>query len=80
MPNYMLCHRHSPDECGASVAAWRGFTSPLRGAATVASCQFGRHRIWWQVEAPSATEALALLPRFVAQRSDVIRVAELVLP
>jgi hypothetical protein len=80
MPRYLLCHRHLADECGASVSAWRGFESPLRGAAMVTSCQFGRHHAWWQVDAASATEALALLPRFVAQRSDVIRVAELRLP
>lgn len=80
MPTYLLHHRHSADECGASVAAWRGFASPLRGTSAIASCQFGRHGMWWQVEAASADDALALLPRFVAQRSDAIRIAELQLP
>ena len=80
MPSYLLSHRHSPDECGASVAAWRGFASPLRGAATLASCQFGGHQVWWQVDAAHPEEALGLLPRFVADRSEAIRVTELLLP
>jgi hypothetical protein len=80
MPSYLLCHRHAPDECGAAVAAWRGFTSPLRGRSTISSCQFGRHRVWWRVEAATANDALAQLPPYVAQRSDVIRIAELQLP
>jgi hypothetical protein len=80
MPSFLLCHRHSPEECGASVAAWRGFPSPLRGQTTVGSCQYGRHRVWWQVEAASAQEALAHLPLFVAQRSDAIRISEQQVP
>ena len=80
MPSYLLCHRHASDECGASLAAWRGFDSPLRDSATIASCQFGGHQMWWQVEAPGADEALAQLPYFLAQRSDAIRVTQLRLP
>ena len=29
--DFLLHHRHAPEECGASFAAWRGFPSPLRG-------------------------------------------------
>jgi hypothetical protein len=80
MPRYLLSHRHDPHHCAASVAAWRGFTSPLRGRPTVSSCAYGRHRVWWDVEAESAVAALALLPEFVAVRTDVVRVGEQVIP
>ena len=34
----------------------------LRHQATLASCAFGGHAIWWSVEAAGPEEALALLP------------------
>jgi hypothetical protein len=47
---------------------------------TLASCRYGGHAIWWSVDAASATEALRLLPFYVAQRADVTRVDEVEIP
>jgi hypothetical protein len=76
----MLAHRHSPDECGAAYAAWRGFESPLRHQPTLASCEQGGHALWWTVDAPSADEALAQLPDYVAQRTEASPVSEVSIP
>ncbi len=80
MPRFLLCHRHTPEECGAAVVSWRGFSSPLRGRAATASCAYGGHRVWWEVETPDREVALALLPQFVAQRTEVVQVTELAIP
>jgi hypothetical protein len=80
MPRYLLCHQHTPEECGAAVVSWRGFDSPLRGSVATASCQYGGHRVWWDTEAADREAALALLPQYVAQRTEVVRVADLTIP
>lgn len=80
MPVYQLTHSHKPGECTAAFAAWHGFASPLRGRATISSCLAGGHRLWWQVEAGGAEEALAMLPPFVAERSEVSEVREVAIP
>jgi hypothetical protein len=80
MPRFLLQHRHEPDECGVAYAAWKGFSSPLRHAATVASCLEGGHEIWWKVEAGDDCEALELLPPYVARRTTVLPVSEVVIP
>ena len=28
---FVLTHHHEPADCGAAIAAWQGFESPLRG-------------------------------------------------
>jgi hypothetical protein len=61
-------------------AAWTGHESPLRHRATVASCVFGGHAIWWTVDAASEGAALALLPVYVADRTEAIRVSEVEIP
>jgi hypothetical protein len=80
VPLFVLSHRHAPEECGAAFAAWRGFASPLRHGTTVASCVEGGHRAWWQVEAPDAAAALAQLPPFVAERTEVEAAREVRVP
>jgi len=80
MPQFLIHHRHEPPECGVVFASFRGFDSPLRHRWTLASCRFGGHAIWWSVDAASATEALRLLPFYVAQRADVTRVDEVEIP
>ncbi|NYE36241.1 hypothetical protein F4692_001345 [Nocardioides cavernae] len=80
MPEFRLCHHHTPDECGAAVASWRGSTSPLRGRPATASCAFGGHHVWWDVEADDREAALSLLPGFVAHRTEVVRVTALDIP
>jgi len=80
MPRYLLHHHHEPDECGAAFASFRGFDSPLRRGAALASCLYGGHSVWWTVEAPSAEGARALLPFFVAERASVTPVTEVALP
>jgi hypothetical protein len=77
---YVLSHRHEPDECRAAFAAWKGFDSPLRHGVTVSSCVGGGHRAWWHVEAADAEAALAQLPPFVADRTEVEPVREVRLP
>ncbi len=61
-------------------ASWRGHESPLRHRMTLASCAFGGHAIWWDVEAASEAEALGLLPLYVADRTTAISVSEVEIP
>jgi hypothetical protein len=77
---FLLQHRHEPHECGVVFAAFRGYESPLRHRATLASCRFDDHAIWWAVEAASEGEALALLPFYVAERTTATRVSEIEIP
>jgi hypothetical protein len=78
--SYLLHHRHEPAECGVVYAAFKGHSSPLRRQTTFASCSSGGHAIWWTVEAESEEAALALLPFFVARRTTVSGVSEVVIP
>ena len=72
MPSYLLLHQHAADECRFAYAAWRGFSSPLRQREALSSCLLGDHRIVWTgVAADSAEGALALLPPYVADRTEV---------
>jgi hypothetical protein len=74
VPRYLLEHRHRATECGAVFASFNAFESPLRGRSTTGSCHYGGHRIWWEVEAVTEAEALARLPRYVAERTTASRV------
>jgi hypothetical protein len=80
MPRYMVHHRHEPRECGIAFAAFKGHESPLRHRAALASCTSGGHAIWWTVEAASEQDALGQLPYFVARRSTIAQVSEVVIP
>ena len=80
MPSYLLHHHHEPPECGVVYAGFRGFASPLRHQATLASCRSGGHEIWWSVDAEDEEAALRLLPFFVAERTTVTPVAEVEIP
>jgi hypothetical protein len=80
MPRYLLEHHHEPRECGLVFASFKGHASPLRHRATLASCRSGGHAIWWPVDADTEPEALALLPRYVAERATVRRVNEVEIP
>jgi hypothetical protein len=80
MPRYLLHHRHEPGECGVVFASFKGHASPLRRRATLASCRSGGHAIWWSVEAATETDALGLLPFYVAERSTATRVSEVDIP
>ena len=48
--------------------------SPLRHQEATASCHYGGHRIWWEVEAETEGEAIARLPGYVADRTTITRV------
>jgi hypothetical protein len=80
MPRYMVHHRHEPRECGIAFAAFKGHESPLRHRAALASCTSGGHAIWWTVEAASEQDARRQLPYFVARRSTIAQVNEVVIP
>lgn len=80
MSDFFLQHRHQPDECESAFAAWRSFDSPLRGGTAPSTCLAGDHRIWWLVQAPAAADALALLPDFVASRTEVTAVRYVEVP
>jgi hypothetical protein len=80
MPRFLVHHHHEPRECGIAFAAFRGHDSALRRRPAVASCAFGGHAIWWEVEAASERDARGLLPYFVARRSTVTRVTDVVIP
>jgi hypothetical protein len=80
VPLFVLSHRHAPEECRSAFAAWKGFDSPLRHRPTVSSCVEGGHRAWWQVEAADAVGALAQLPPFLAERTEIEAVREVQVP
>jgi hypothetical protein len=80
MPSYLLEHRHEARDCGVVFAAFKGHESPLRRQETLASCRSGGHSIWWTVEADSESDALALLPFYVAQRTVATRVSKVDIP
>ena len=80
MPDFLLDHRHEPHECAAAFAAWHGFDSRLRHTRVSSSCLAGGHGLQWRVEAPDPAGALALLPRFVAERTTAIQVREVDIP
>jgi hypothetical protein len=80
MSRYLLQHRHDAQECAVVFASFRGHDSRLRHKPTLASCRSGDHAIWWTVEADSASEALALLPAYVAVRTTVSRVNDVDIP
>jgi hypothetical protein len=80
MPCFLIQHHHEAAECGAVFASFKGHETPLRRHATLASCCFGGHAIWWRVEAASAAEALALLPTYVAARATATRVGSVQIP
>lgn len=80
MDRYMLHHHHTPNECGVVFTSFKGFQSPLRHRATLASCRSGGHEIWWTVDAEDEKEALRLLPFYVAGRTTITRVSEVQIP
>jgi len=80
MPVFLLSHEHEAHECAAAFAAWQGFDSPLRRGRVPSSCLAGGHGLWWHVEATDATAALALLPRFVADRTTAALVRDVEIP
>ena len=80
MPLFLLHHQHAPAECAAAFAAWQGFDSPLRAAAAASTCLAGGHALWWRVEATDRQAALALLPPYVAHRTDAIAVRDVQIP
>jgi hypothetical protein len=80
MASFLLHHSHAASECDASFAAWRGFTSPLRHERVPSTCLDGGHSLFWHVESSDHAAALALLPSFVAERTRVVQVRDVVVP
>jgi hypothetical protein len=80
MGRFLLVHKHAPEQCSSAWAAWRGHPSRLHGSDVTCSCVHGGHTIWWDVEAPSAEEALALLPGYVARSTSVVPIRRVVTP
>ena len=76
----MLFHHHAESECGVAFAAWQGFESPLRHGSALASCAGRGHSLWWTVQAEDESAALALLPPYVAERTQVSAVSEVAIP
>ena len=80
MKRFLLHNHHEPDECGVTFAAFKGHSSPLRRHKTASSCLTGGHEIWWLVEAETEDAALALLPRYVAERSTAMPIRPVLIP
>jgi hypothetical protein len=80
MPHFHLHHSHEPDECETAFAAWKGFESPLRHQRAGSTCLTGGHRLFWKVEASDRSAATAMLPAFVAARTEVIEAREVEIP
>ena len=83
---FVLSHRHAPGECRVAFAAWKGFESPLRHSSALASCarqpvtDAGEHLLIWTIEAEDQAHALALLPPWLAERTEVRLVGEVAIP
>lgn len=77
---YLLSHSHDESECAAAFAAWSGVASRLRHQRTIAGCEHGDHRVFWIVEAEDEESALELLPGFVASRTEVTPVRDVLIP
>jgi hypothetical protein len=60
--------------------SFKGHESPLRHRPTLASCRSGGHEIWWTVNADSEHDALRLLPFYVAERTTITCVSEILIP
>ena len=69
MARFVLAHAHDHAECQIAYAAWRGYESPLRGLEAMASCANGEHRMYWTVDADTASDALLQLPPYLAART-----------
>ena len=80
MAFYLLHHRHDALECDTAFAAWQGYTSPLRRQPAASTCLAGGHAVWWRVEALDRRAALALLPPYVARRTDAIPIRDVQIP
>ena len=80
MFQYLLQHHHEAHECPVVFASFKGHDSPLRHQPTLGSCRSGGHAIWWRVDADSESEALALLPPYVAARTTASRVNDVDIP
>ena len=80
VPTYLLCHEHAAADCRVAFAAWQGYDSPLRGVTTIGTCRDGGHRLWWTVDAEDPDAALGLLPGYLAQRTEVVRVTDVAIP
>ena len=80
MARFLLEHRHAPGECAAAFAAWLGFDSPLRHHSAASTCLAGGHAVWWHVDAADRKAALALLPAFVAERTQAVSVRDVQIP
>ena len=80
MRTFLLHHQHDPADCAIAFAAWTGFHSPLRHSHAPSTCLSGGHALWWRVKAADAAAALALLPRYVAERTTPIEVRDVEIP
>jgi hypothetical protein len=80
MPVFLLHHRHDASECDVAFAAWAGFDSTLRHRPAASTCLSGGHALWWRVEAADRAAALALLPRYVAERTSLTEVRDIRIP
>jgi hypothetical protein len=80
VPRFLLSHRHAAAECRVAFAAWKGVESPLRRRDALGTCGFGGHQLWWTVEASDTAAALALLPPFLATRTEALEVSDVPIP
>jgi hypothetical protein len=80
MARFLLHHSHEAHECGVVFAAFKGHPSPLRHRPALASCEYGGHAIWWDVEAAGPEQALALLPFYLSERATATRITHVEIP
>ena len=83
---FVLSHRHAPSNAasrsppGAASRARCGTRRRWRPAAELPSETSAEHLLIWTVDAESEAKAIALLPPWLAERTEVRLVGEVSIP
>ncbi len=71
MAEFMMCHSHRAEECERVFPQLQNVAASLKGKTFFCSCPSGNHGGFFQVEAPSAEDALKLLPEGMRATTEV---------
>ena len=71
MPEFMLHHRHRPEDCGEAFHDVEAGSGLPEGATFFCTCSADEHGGYFQVEAATARDALELLPESMRSTTKV---------